>query len=181
MQILETIENAKSLEKEMMEEVMKLKDEHHHHHHDDEEEEHEHHHHDDDDEEDEHEHHHHDDDEEEEHEHHHHDGECCCHDHHHEGHHHADDIFDSWGLETPAKYTKEDIEGFLKALGDDETYGLVLRAKGMVPAADGTWIYFDYVPDESNVRTGQPDVTGKFCVIGSKLKEDNLKKLFAKA
>lgn len=193
--ILATIEDAKSLEKEMMEEVMKLKDEHHHHHHDDdddEEEEHEHHHHhdddDDDDEEEEHEHHHHhhddDDDEEEEHEHHHHhdDEECSCHDHdhYHEGHHHADDIFDSWGMETPAAYTQEEIAGFLKELGDADTYGMVLRAKGMVPAADGTWIYFDYVPEESNVRAGQPDVTGKFCVIGSGLKEDNLKKLFAR-
>ena len=198
-QILETIEDQKKLESEMMEEVLKLKDEehhHHHHHHDDEDEdehecchhhhhdddddedEHEcchHHHHDDDDDEDEHEHHHHhhDDDDEEEHEHHHHHD----HDHHHH-HHHADEVFGSFGFETPATYTQEDIKHFLDELDNEEKYGIVLRAKGMVPSADGTWIYFDYVPEEQNVRTGAPDVTGKFCVIGSKLKEDALKELF---
>ena len=124
-------------------------------------------------------------DHEHEHEHHHdHDGEeCCCghdhgHDHDHHGHHHADDVFTSWGMETPASYSREKVESILKALENEEKYGFVLRAKGMVPAGDGTWVYFDYVPEESNVREGKPDVTGKFCVIGSKLKEDALKELF---
>ena len=100
------------------------------------------------------------------------------HDHHH--HHHADEIFTSWGFETPATYTTEEVEGFLKELDNEEKYGIVLRAKGMIPAADGTWIYFDYVPEESNVRAGKPDVTGKICVIGSKLKEAELENLFRK-
>ena len=119
---------------------------------------------------------------EHEHEHHHHDhdGECCHHDHDHHHHHHADEIFTSWGFETPAAYTTEEVEGFLKELDNEEKYGIVLRAKGMVPAADGTWIYFDYVPEESNVRAGKPDVTGKICVIGSKLKEAELENLFRK-
>ena len=168
-------------------------DEHEHHHHhdhedDDDEDEHEHHHHhdhDDDDDEDEHEHHHHhddDDDDEDEHEHHHHhdhDHECCCghdHDHHHH-HHHADEVFTSWGKESPAKYTKEKIESILTALDSGE-YGAILRAKGMVPAEDGTWIYYDYVPEEHDIRTGKPEVTGKICVIGSNLKEDQLEELF---
>jgi G3E family GTPase len=137
-----------------------------------------------------HEHHHDDDDEDEEeeheHHHHHHDGEECddpdceCHHHHHHGHHHADDVFTSWGMETPAKYTKDEIEGFLGKLTDAVTYGMVLRAKGMVPAEDGSWIYFDYVPGESNVREGAPQPTGKFCVIGSKLNEEELEELFKK-
>ena len=126
--------------------------------------------------------------EHEEHEHHHHhehgdDCICGCHDHdehHHHEHHHADDVFTSWGLETPATYTKEEIITILEKIEDDKAYGFVLRSKGMVPAADGTWIYFDYVPGESEVRTGQPDVTGKICVIGSKLQEDHLKALFQK-
>ena len=159
--------------------------EHHHHHHDeDEEDEHEHHHHDED-EEDEHEHHHHhhDDDDEDEHEHHHHehgeDCDCGCHDHdHHHGHHHADEVFDSIGFETPKSFTKEQIEGILDALSDEEKYGFVLRSKGMVPAKEGGFIYFDYVPEEKNVRDGAPDVTGKIVVIGAKLKEDSLKVLF---
>ena len=158
----------------------------HHHHHDEEEDEHEHcchHHHDE--EEDEHEHccHHHHDEDEDEHEHHHeHDENCTCgcHDHDHHHHHHADEIFTSWGFETPATYTTEEVEGFLKELDNEEKYGIVLRAKGMIPAADGTWIYFDYVPEESNVRAGKPDVTGKICVIGSKLKEAELENLFRK-
>ena len=83
-------------------------------------------------------------------------------------------------METPAAYSREDIEKILEALSDEDTYGMVLRAKGMVPAQDGGWIYFDYVPEESNVREGKPDVTGKFCVIGSKLNEDALKELFHK-
>ena len=89
-------------------------------------------------------------------------------------------MFTSWGLETPANYSADEIQHILDALGNEEMYGIVLRAKGMVPSGDGTWIYFDYVPQESNVREGRPDVTGKFCVIGSKLNEDNLAKLFAK-
>ena len=226
--ILETIENAKDLEAELMEEVAKLHDEHEHHHHDHgedctcgchdhdgDEDEHEHHHHDHD--EDEHEHHHHHDHDEDEHEHHHHDHEehhhdheeehnhghhhdhddhdenctCGCHDHDHEHHHdhdhehdhhhhHADEIFTSWGMETPTAYTKDEIETILKKLDDTDTYGVILRAKGMLPSNDGTWINFDYVPEESNVRTGAPEVTGKICVIGSKLNEDNLKALFTK-
>ena len=176
---------------------------HDHHHEDEEEHEHEHHHHDHDGECCHHDHdHHHEDEEEHEHEHHHHDhdGECChhdhdhhhehgedctcgCHDHdhdHHHHHHHADEIFGSWGMETPDQYSKEDLEKILEALGDDDRYGMVLRAKGMVPCTEGGFIYFDYVPGESNIRPGKPDVTGKFCVIGSKLKEEALKELFSK-
>ena len=202
--ILETIEGAKDLEAELMREVMAHHDEHEHHHHDHDEhehhhhdhDEHEHHHHDHDEHEhhhhdhDEHEHHHHDHDEHEhhhhdhdEHEHHHHDHDEHEHHHHHhdhDGHHHADEIFTSWGLETPAAYDKEEINHILAELDKEEVYGLVLRAKGMVPATDGGWIYFDYVPEESNVRDGKPDVTGKFCVIGSELKEDKLAELFRK-
>ena len=167
--------------------------EHHHHHHDhddEDEDEHEHHHHDHDEEdEDEHEHHHHhhdhDDDDEDEHEHHHHhhdgeecdDPECECH-HHGHHHHHADEVFDSIGFETPKSFTEEQINGILDALSDEEKFGFVLRSKGMVPAKDGGFIYFDYVPEEKNVRAGAPDVTGKIVVIGSKIKEANLKELF---
>ncbi len=190
--ILETIEGAKDLEAELMAEVMAHAHEHHHdgeechhgHHHDGEECHHEHHH---DGEECHHEHHH---DGEECHHEHHHDGEECRHDHHHDHgpdctcgchdheHHHADEVFTSWGLETPAVYAREDVEAILSALEDESRYGLVLRAKGMVPAGDGSWIYFDYVPGESDVREGRPEYTGKFCVIGSKLNEENLEKLF---
>ena len=152
--------------------------EHHHHHHDDgDEHEHEHHHHhdhdDDGDDEEEHEHHHHhdDDDDEEEHEHHH-------HHHHHHGEHDADEIFDSWGTETARKFTKDEITAILTALEDGERFGIVLRAKGMLDGRDGEWIYFDYVPGESDIRTGAPAVTGRFCVIGSGLKQDALKELF---
>ena len=116
------------------------------------------------------------------HEHHHEHGEGCtcgCHDHDHHGHHHADEVFTSWGLETPHEFTKEEIASILESLEDDKTYGFVLRSKGMVPEKEtGEWIYFDYVPGESNVRTGKADVTGKICVIGSKLNEENLHKLF---
>lgn len=184
--ILETIEGAKDLEAELMQEVMRKHEEHHHHHHHDGEEEHECCHHD----HDEHEHHHdhehghedheHHHDHEEGHDHHDHDHECCHHDHDHEGHHHADEVFTSWGLETPSVYSQEEIEHILEELDKEEEYGLVLRAKGMVPSTDGGWIYFDYVPEERNVRSGKPDVTGKFCVIGSKLKEDKLAALFQK-
>ena len=177
--------------------------EHHHHHHhdddDDDEEEHEHHHHDDDDDEDEHEHHHHhhDDDDEDEHEHHHHhhdhDNEpdeegvvvhhSDAHHHHHHHHHHhgghdADEVFQSWALETPVKYSKADIEMMLSKLDDADKYGVVLRSKGMVEDADGKWIEFDYVPDETQIREGHADVTGKIVVIGSGLKEDELENLF---
>ncbi|MBP3209335.1 MAG: GTP-binding protein [Oscillospiraceae bacterium] len=155
---------------------------HHHHHHDDDddddEHEHHHHHHDDDDD-DEHEHHHHhhhddDDDDEDEHEHHHHHD----HDHDHHHHHHADEIFDSFGMETPRKYTADELSAILDALHDEEKYGIVLRAKGFVDGKDGQWIYFDYVPEEKNIRSGEPAVTGRFCVIGSKLNEKALKELF---
>ena len=155
----------------------------HHHDHDDHDhdhDEHEHHHQDHDDHDhDEHEHHHHDHDE---HEHHHHDHDEHEHHHHdhdeHDHHHDAADIFISWGMETPLKYTKEEIEEMLGKLEDEETYGIVLRTKGVVPNVDGSWIEFDYVPGEADVRTGAADVTGKFCVIGAELKEENLEKLF---
>lgn len=148
----------------------------HHHHHDG--EEHEHHH--DHDEEGHGHHHHHD---EEHHEHHHdHGEECSCgchdHDHDHHGHHHADEVFTSWGMETAAAYDKAQIENILEELDREKEYGIVLRAKGMVAGTDGSWIHFDYVPGEAEVRTGAADVTGKFCVIGSALKEDALKELF---
>ena len=167
--ILATIEGAADLEAELMAELKEQREhdhEHHHHDHDGGCCHHDHDHHHEDEEEHEHEHHHHD-----------HDGECCHHDHHH---HHADEIFGSWGMETPDQYSKEDLEKILEALGDDDRYGMVLRAKGMVPCTEGGFIYFDYVPGESNIRPGKPDVTGKFCVIGSKLKEEALKELFSK-
>ena len=162
--ILETIEGAKDLEAELMAEIQahRNKEEEHHHHHHHGEEEHDHHHHHDEDGHD-----------------HGPDCTCGCHDHEH-GHHHADEVFTSWGMETPAAYRKEEIEHILEELENEKEYGFVLRAKGMVPGAEGGWVYFDYVPGESNVRDGKADVTGKFCVIGSKLKEDNLKKLFEK-
>ncbi|MBR1641173.1 MAG: GTP-binding protein [Butyrivibrio sp.] len=141
--------------------------EHHHHDHDEHDHDHEHHHHDHDEHDHDHEHHHHDHDE---HEHHHHD--------HDNDHHDAADIFISWGMETPLKYTKEEITEMLGKLEDEETYGIVLRTKGVVPSVDGSWIEFDYVPGEADVRSGAADVTGKFCVIGAELKEENLEKLF---
>ena len=154
-------------------------EEHEHHHHDHDEEEHEHHHHDHDEEE--HEHHHHDHDEEE-HEHHHHDHDGHDHHHHdhdgHHHHHHADEIFTSWGKETPHKYTDADMECILKELSESQEYGVILRAKGMVPNDQGEWIYFDLVPGEYELRKGSPDYTGKLCVIGSELKEDKLEQLF---
>ena len=162
--------------------------EHHHHHHDHDEHDedaHEHHHHHDhdhDEDEDEHEHHHHDHDHDhdhDEHEHHHHHGEgecddpeCSCH-----HHHHADEVFTSWGAETPKQFTQADIDRILTALDSGE-YGAILRAKGIVPAADGQWLHFDYVPQEHEVRYGSADYTGRLCVIGSQLKEDGLKTLF---
>ena len=161
--------------------------EHHHHHHDhddDDEDEHEHHHHHDhDDDEDEHEHHHHHDhdDDEDEHEHHHHhydeNGVCSCGHHHEHGHHHADEVFTSWGVETIRSFTEEELAKMLAAL-DGDTYGVVLRAKGIVPCTDGGWIHFDYTPGEQNIRRGGADVTGRLCVIGSKLDEKGLAALF---
>ena len=171
---------------------------HHHHHGHDGDEEHEHHHHHDHDE-DEcddpececHHHHDHDHDGDEEHEHHHHydeNGVCECGHHHHDGeeeehghhhhHHHADEIFTSWGRETARKFSEEELRGILAKLDDQEKYGMILRAKGIVDAVDGEWIYFDYVPGEIDVRRGSPAVTGRFCVIGSKMNEDALKELF---
>ncbi len=162
-------------------------DEEHEHHHDH-DEEHEHHH----DHDEEHEHHHghdeeccheHHHDHDEEHEHHHdHDEECGCghdHDHHHHhGHHHADEIFTSWGRETVRKYTRESLEEILHKLSSTEEYGTILRAKGMLPTPDGTWVHFDMVPEETEIRDGAPDYTGRLCVIGAQLKEDKLAELF---
>ena len=156
---------------------------HHHHDDDDDDDEHDHHcchHHHDDDDEDEHDHHHHHDDDEDEHDHH------CCHHHHDDGedehehhhhHHHADEVFTSWGVETAKKFDKAAIEAALHEL-DSGKYGTILRAKGILPAVDGTWIHFDYVPEECNVRTGSADITGKLCVIGSKLDEAGVAALF---
>ena len=114
----------------------------------------------------------------EEHEHHH-DHECGCgHDHHDHHHHHADEVFTSWGRETIRKFTRENLEKMLEALSASDEYGIILRAKGMLPAEDGTWIYFDMVPEETEIREGAPEYTGRLCVIGSKLKEDKLAELF---
>ena len=154
--LVEVMEHPVSLEQEMLEE----EHEHHHHHHDDEcgcghdhdHEEHEHHHHHD------------------------HDEECGCgHDHHH---HHADEVFTSWGRETIKKFTREGLEKILEALSESDKYGIILRAKGMLPAEDGTWIYFDMVPEETEIREGAPEYTGRLCVIGSKLDEHALEELF---
>ncbi len=157
--------------------------EHHHHDHDEDEDDHdhEHHHHDHDEDDHDHEHHHHDHDEDEhDHGHHHHhdgecgDPECSCHHHHH---HHADEVFTSWGRETPKVFSQADIEGILTALDSGE-YGKILRAKGIVSGADGAWIEFDYVPEEHEVRAGHPDYTGRLCVIGAELDEGKLAELF---
>ncbi len=205
--VLDTIEGKSDLQAEILAEVMAAEeDEHHHHHHDEHAErvvdedgnvvyrvhhhdhdEHDHDHHD-------HDHHDHDHDE---HHHHHEDGEeCHCHDHedhdheghdhdheehHHHHHHDADDVFESWGMETPNKYTAKEVESLLNELDDNDKYGIVLRSKGMLPSADGTWVHFDYVPGEPQVRIGAADVTGKICVIGSALKQDALEALFKKA
>ena len=189
-QILAAMENVTNLELEMLAEQAEKtheehEHEHHHHdgecccgHHHDDDEEHEHHHHDHDDECC-----HHDHDHEHEHHHHDHDGECCHHDHdhehhHHEGHHHADDVFTSWGEETPNKYDKEALDAILKKLANTNEYGSILRAKGMLPANDGTWMYFDLVPEEYEIREGNPEYTGRISLIGAELKEDALKELF---
>ena len=178
-------------------EMKELEHEHEHHHH--------HHHHEDGEECDDPEcecHHHHDDDDDDEHEHHHHhhhedgeecdDPECECHHHHHDDddddehehhhhhhHHHADEVFGSWGMETPKKFSEAELREKLSRLQDEEKYGTVLRAKGIVSASDGDWIYFDYVPGETDIRRGAPAVTGRFCVIGAKIKEEALKELFS--
>ena len=193
--ILEVMEHPVSL----ADELLKEEHEHHHHHdHDDEcgcghDHDHEHHHHDHDEEcscghDHDHEHHHHDHDDEcgcghdHDHEHHHdHDDECGCGHHHDHHHHHADEVFTSWGRETIKKFTREGLEKMLESLSASEEYGVILRAKGMLPAEDGTWIYFDMVPEETEIREGSPEYTGRLCVIGSKLNEEKLAKLFGVA
>ena len=195
-QMKAAMEQGHSLAEELLAE-MEEEEEHelHHHHHDGEDEcgcGHHHHHDDDDDDDEEHEHHHHDDEcgcghdhDHEEHEHHHHDHddedeECSCgcgHHHHHHGHHHADEVFTSWGQETPHVYTKEDLEQILEKLSESSAYGVVLRAKGIVPSTNG-WLQFDLTPGEYEIREGAADYTGRLCVIGSELKEDELLKLF---
>ena len=193
--ILEVMEHPVSL----ADELLKEEHEHHHHHdHDDEcgcghDHDHEHHHHDHDEEcscghDHDHEHHHHDHDEcgcghdyDHEHHHHDHDDECGCGHHHDHHHHHADEVFTSWGRETIKKFTREGLEKMLESLSASEEYGVILRAKGMLPAEDGTWIYFDMVPEETEIREGSPEYTGRLCVIGSKLNEEKLVKLFGVA
>ncbi len=187
-QILAAMEKRDTIE----EALHHLEEEHeheHHHHHDHDEHDHEHHHHDEHDHDEdcccghhhdhEHEEHHHDHDHDHEHHHHHHehDDHCCC-GHDHEGHHHADDVFESVGIETPKKFTKEKIEKALEALEDKDEYGFILRAKGIVEAEDGQWIHFDYVPGEPDVRTGAAGITGRLCVIGSEIDRDKILKLF---
>ena len=177
--ILEAMESSKSLEEELLAEVAHEAHEHHHdhdheeheHHHDHDHGEHEHHH---DHDHEEHEHHHEPDHEEHEH---HHDHDCCGHDHHH---HHADEVFTSWGKETPKKFTEEGIRAILDTLSkeDSDEYGIILRAKGIVPDENGKWIHFDLVPGEDEVRYGSAEYTGRICVIGSKLNEDKLAELF---
>ena len=174
--ILEVMEHPVSLADDL------LKEEHehpHHHDHDDEcgcghDHDHEHHHHDHDEcgcgHDHDHEHHHHD-----------HDDECGCGHHHDHHHHHADEVFTSWGRETIKKFTREGLEKMLESLSASEEYGVILRAKGMLPAEDGTWIYFDMVPEETEIREGSPEYTGRLCVIGSKLNEEKLVKLFGVA
>lgn len=181
--ILETMESGKSLEEELLAEVIcPVCGEHHDHDHCHEEEGHGHHHgHDDHDGHDHHDHDGHSCDHDHEHDH----GGCCGHEHHHhhghEGHHHADDVFTSWGRETIHTYTKEQITDILKKLEDDSSYGNILRAKGMVAGADGQWIYFDMVPGEHDVRTGAPEYTGRLCVIGAEINEEKLEELFGVA
>ena len=183
--ILNTMEHNTSLEKELMEEETCLVCGGHHHHHDHEGCDHDH---------EECDHHHHHDHEECDHDHHHHDHEECGHEHHHDheecghehhhghdhhhGHHHADEVFTSWGKETVKAYSQEEIQKILDTLSEDGSYGMVLRAKGMVEGKDGQWIYFDMVPGEADIRQGAPDYTGRLCVIGSKLAEDKLAELF---
>ena len=172
-QILGAMENVTNLELEMLAEAAeKAHQEHeHHHHHDGECCGHDH------------DHHHHDGeccghDHDHEHEHHHHDGECGCGHHHHEGHHHADEVFTSWGTETPNKYDKATLDDILDTLANSDEFGKILRAKGMLPTQEGTWMYFDLVPGEYEIRKGTPEYTGRLCVIGTDLKEDKIMELF---
>ena len=189
-QIVSAMEGGHSLAEELMEEIAHEHHDHeHHHHHHDHEQDHDEHDHDEHDHE--HEHHHdhdhdeHDHDHDHEHEHHHHDHgddctcDCCCgHDHHHHDHD-ADEVFTSWGRETARKYSREELQEALSALAMGQDYGYILRAKGMVPCEDGqTWLHFDLVPEEFQIREGAADYTGRLCVIGSDLKEDQLEKLF---
>ena len=167
--ILEAMESSKSLEEELLAEVAH---EAHEHHHDHDHEEHEHHH---DHDHEEHEHHH---DHDHDHEEHDENCTCGCHDHEHHHHHHADEVFTSWGKETPHKFTKEKIEDVLKTLCETDDYGTILRAKGMVEDENGTWIYFDMVPGEYELRDGEPDYTGRLCVIGCNIDEHRLEELF---
>ena len=187
--ILAAMEGTEDLQADLLREVLEAEEEdeheheHHHHHHDEDEDE-------DEDEHEHHHHHHHDEDEDEDEHEHHHEGVTdefgntvySAHEHHHHHHHHhghdADEIFESWGMETPAYYSEQEIRDILAKLEDEETYGIVLRSKGMLPAGDGSWIHFDYVPGEPQTRLGSADVTGKICVIGSGLKEDALLELF---
>ena len=175
-QILNVMEGQDNLEMKTLAEHHAHEHEHEHEHHHDHEHEH---HHDEDDHECCHEHHH---DHEDEHEHHHHEHDenctCGCHDHEHHHHHHADDVFTSWGKETPHKFERAKIEEILKIFCDTEDYGTILRAKGMVESTDGTWIYFDMVPGEYELREGQPDYTGRLCVIGTDIDEHKLLELF---
>lgn len=182
--------------RELLAEAEHEKHEHHHHHHDhdDDHDEHEHHHHEHgkdctcgchDHDHDEHEHHHHEehDHDHDGHDHHHEHGEDCtcgCHDHDHEHHHHhhADDVFTSWGKETPQKYTQQEITAALGSLSDEAKYGMILRAKGIVEGEDGQWIHFDYVPGVPDVRTGSASTIGRLCVIGSKINEEAIAELF---
>lgn len=193
-QILAAMNHSRSLMDELMEEAKKLHEEHHHDHDHDNKEEHHHHH----DDHEGHHHHHHDDHEghhhhHEEHEDHHKDHEECNHDHHYDengvcscghhhdhehGHHHADDIFTSLGVETVRKFTKDELEIALKELSEHEEYGIILRAKGIVSGIDGEWYHFDLVPGEYEIRTGSADYTGRLCVIGTDLKEEEIKALF---
>ncbi len=181
-EILNAMEHTSTLADELEKLAHEVGKEHEHHHHHDDEDKHEHHghdecgygHHHDDDDEHEHEHHHHHDDDE--HEHHDHDDECGCGHHHH--HHHTDEVFTSWGAETGKKFTEEQLKGMLAKLSDAVCYGTVLRAKGIVEGEDGAWLHFDYVPGEIDIRHGAPLYTGRLCVIGSKLDEEELKELF---
>ena len=164
--VLEAMEKVNTLEKELLEE-------HHHHDHDGEcgcGHDHEHHHHDHDGEcgcGHDHEQHHHD-----------HDGECCCGHHHDHGHHHADDVFTSWGVETAHKFTEEELKDIISKLASDKSFGDVLRAKGIVASDEGEWFHFDLVPEETELRRGAADYTGRICVIGSNLNEAAIKELF---
>lgn len=174
------ISGEKILEALSRSELLSLEDvahhhEHHHHHEEEGHDEHEHHHDESCHHEHEHEHHHHHD---HDHDHECDDPNCSCHDHHH--HHHADEVFTSWGRETADKYTREQLEAIIDALKDEQTYGLVLRAKGILAGPEGSkWLSFNYVPGEGSVEESPADYTGRFCVIGSKLNEEALAKLFA--